>query len=47
MGFSMLSVLTTNFKLRRACGFLLVSYYIFFVGVLILLEKGVIHAYGV
>ncbi|XP_043862689.1 mitochondrial sodium/calcium exchanger protein isoform X1 [Drosophila santomea] len=47
MGFSMLSVLTTNFKLRRACGFLLVTYYIFFLGVLILLEKGVIHAYGV
>ncbi|XP_016999201.2 mitochondrial sodium/calcium exchanger protein [Drosophila takahashii] len=47
MGFSMLSALTTNFKLRRACGFLLVSYYLFFLGVLILLEKGVIHAYGV
>nr|XP_016928115.1 mitochondrial sodium/calcium exchanger protein isoform X1 [Drosophila suzukii] len=47
MGFSMLSALTTNFKLRRACGFLLVSYYFFFLGVLILLEKGVIHAYGV
>ncbi|XP_016991847.1 mitochondrial sodium/calcium exchanger protein [Drosophila rhopaloa] len=47
MCFSMLSALTTNFNMRRACGFLLVFYYIFFLGVLILLEKGVIHAYGV
>ncbi|XP_017068643.1 mitochondrial sodium/calcium exchanger protein [Drosophila eugracilis] len=47
MGFNMLSALTTNFKLRRACGFLLVSYYVFFIMVLVLLEKGVIHAYGV
>ncbi|XP_017124310.1 mitochondrial sodium/calcium exchanger protein isoform X1 [Drosophila elegans] len=47
MCFSMLSALTTNFKMRRACGFLLVFYYLFFLGVLILLEKGEIHAYGV
>ncbi|XP_017038780.1 mitochondrial sodium/calcium exchanger protein [Drosophila ficusphila] len=45
--FSMLAALTNNFKMRRACGFLLVSYYLFFFGVLVLLEKGVIHGYGV
>ncbi|KAH8316532.1 hypothetical protein KR067_009802 [Drosophila pandora] len=45
--FSLLSAMTTNFKMRRACGFLLVAYYLFFVGVLILLETNSIHSYGV
>ncbi|KAH8233511.1 mitochondrial sodium/calcium exchanger protein isoform X1 [Drosophila bipectinata] len=47
MFFSLISAMTTNFKMRRACGFLLVTYYLFYVGVLILLETQCIHPYGV
>ncbi|XP_022229591.2 mitochondrial sodium/calcium exchanger protein isoform X2 [Drosophila obscura] len=45
--FSLVAALTTNFQMRRACGLLLVAYYLFFVAVLLLLETDVIHAYGV
>lgn len=45
--FSLLSAMTTNFKMRRACGFLLVAYYLFYLGVLILLETNCIYSYGV
>ncbi|SPP74581.1 mitochondrial sodium/calcium exchanger protein [Drosophila guanche] len=44
---SLMSALTTNFQMRRACGMLLVAYYLFFLAVLVLLETDVIHAYGV
>ncbi|KAH8291051.1 hypothetical protein KR054_008050 [Drosophila jambulina] len=44
--FSLLCALTTNFHMRRACGFLLVTYYIFFLVVLFLVEFEVVGAYG-
>ncbi|KAH8336782.1 hypothetical protein KR059_003080 [Drosophila kikkawai] len=43
---SLLCSLTTNFQMRRACGFFLVAYYLFFLGVLNLVEFNVIGAYG-
>ncbi|XP_020801773.1 sodium/potassium/calcium exchanger 6, mitochondrial [Drosophila serrata] len=42
----LLCALTTNFQMRRACGFLLVSYYLFFFIVLFLVEFEVIAGYG-
>ncbi|XP_001361248.3 mitochondrial sodium/calcium exchanger protein isoform X1 [Drosophila pseudoobscura] len=45
--FTLMSALTTNFQMRRACGMLLVAYYLFFLAYLLLLETDVIHAYGV
>ncbi|KAH8234357.1 hypothetical protein KR038_008345 [Drosophila bunnanda] len=46
MIFTLLGALTTNFQMRRACGFLLVSYYLFFLMVLFLVEFKVIEGYG-
>lgn len=46
LAFSLLSSLSTNFRMRRACGFLLVTYYLLFLVFLFLLEFDVIQAYG-